>query len=108
MRCALVTGVQTCALPISLGLQQSCDFSIVGVGSEEYRRVVTASAWVFGIIATTGLLFQAQMARGYLLIALPVGLVGLLTGRHLLRRNLMKKRLQLGRASCRQTVSEFV
>ena len=32
------------------------------------------------------------MARGYLLIALPVGLVGLLIGRHLLRRHLAKKR----------------
>lgn len=79
---------------VALGLQQSWDFSVVGVGAEEYRRVVTASAWVFGVIATTGLLFQAQMARGYLLIALPVGLLALLTGRHMLRRNLMNRRLR--------------
>lgn len=78
----------------TLGLHQSWDFSIVGAGAEEYRRVVTACAWVFGIIASTGLIFQAQMARGYLLIALPVGLIALLAGRHLLRRNLAKKRLR--------------
>lgn len=79
---------------ITLGLQQSWDLSLVGVGTEEYRRVVTATAWVFGIIAAAGLVLQEQMARGYLVIALPVGLVGLLAGRHLLRRNLARKRVR--------------
>jgi exopolysaccharide biosynthesis polyprenyl glycosylphosphotransferase len=78
----------------TLGLQQSWDFSIVGAGSEEYRRVVTATAWVFGMIAAAGLIFQAQMARGYLVIALPAGLVLLVLGRHLLRRDLSKKRIR--------------
>lgn len=76
----------------TLGLQQSWDLTLVGVGAEEYRRVVTATAWVFGILAALGLLLNEQMARGYLVIALPVGLVGLIIGRHLLRRYLAKKR----------------
>jgi exopolysaccharide biosynthesis polyprenyl glycosylphosphotransferase len=76
----------------ALGFTQSHDLSLAGIGAEEYRRVMTATAWVFGIIAAGGLLLHEQMARGYLLIALPVGLVGLFTGRHLLRRNVAKKR----------------
>ena len=76
----------------ALGVQNSRDLTLVGVGTEEYRLVLTATFWVFGIIAGAGLVVREQMARGYLLIALPVGLTGLLVGRHLLRRYLAKKR----------------
>jgi exopolysaccharide biosynthesis polyprenyl glycosylphosphotransferase len=76
----------------ALDFAQSRDLSLAGIGGEEYRRVMTATAWVFGIIAAGGLLLNEQMARGYLLIALPVGLLGLFIGRHLLRRNVAKKR----------------
>ncbi|KRE26661.1 polyprenyl glycosylphosphotransferase [Mycobacterium sp. Soil538] len=76
----------------ALGLQESWDLSLTGIGSEEYRRVVTATAWAFGITAVTDLLLQLDLVRGYLAIALPVGLVGLLAGRHLLRRDLANKR----------------
>ncbi len=76
----------------ALSFVQSRDLSLAGIGVEEYRRVMTATAWVFGIIASVGLVLHSQIARGYLLIALPVGLVGLIIGRYLLRRNLAKKR----------------
>lgn len=76
----------------ALGLQQSWDLTLVGVGAEEYRRVMTATGWVFGGLAALGLLLQEQMARGYLVIALPVGLIGLIVGRHLMRRHLARKR----------------
>ncbi|MDH6196793.1 exopolysaccharide biosynthesis polyprenyl glycosylphosphotransferase [Mycobacterium frederiksbergense] len=76
----------------ALSWSESRDLSLVGVGSEEYRRVVSATAWVFGITAIGSLILQTQVSRGYLLIALPVGLVGLVMGRHLLRRGLGKRR----------------
>jgi exopolysaccharide biosynthesis polyprenyl glycosylphosphotransferase len=78
----------------ALGVQHSRDLTLVGVGVEEYRLVLIATLWVFGIVAAAGLLAREQMARGYLVIAFPVGLVGLLSGRHLLRRHLAKKRAQ--------------
>ncbi len=67
---------------IALGILQTWDLSLVGTGSEEYRRVVVATGWVCGVIAATALAFQLYpyIARGYLLIALPVGLLGLLCG----------------------------
>ncbi len=77
---------------VALGVVQSRDISLVGVGSEEYRRVVSATAWVFGLVAVCSLILQTQFSRGYLVIALPVGLVGLIAGRHFLRRNLGKRR----------------
>jgi exopolysaccharide biosynthesis polyprenyl glycosylphosphotransferase len=77
---------------IGLGIVQSRDISLVGVGSEEYRRAVSATAWVFGLIAVGSLILQTQVSRGYLLIALPVGLAALILGRHLLRRDLGKRR----------------
>lgn len=76
----------------ALGFVQSRDLSLVGVGWEEYRRVINATAWVFGVIAAGGLLLHEQIARGYLLIALPFGLLALISGRCLLRRHLAKKR----------------
>lgn len=77
---------------VMLGVRQSRDLSMVGVGSEEYRRVWEATAWVFGIVAAVGLLANEQIARGYLLIVFPVGLLTLTIGRHLLRRSLARQR----------------
>lgn len=77
---------------LALGVVQSRDVSLAGVGSEEYRRVVSATMWVFGLVAVCSLILQTDVSRGYLIIALPVGLGGLIIGRHLLRRNLGKRR----------------
>lgn len=78
----------------ALSWRETRDISLAGVGSEEYRRVVSATAWVFGLIAVGSLILQTQVSRGYLMIALPVGLIGLILGRHLLRRDLGKRRTQ--------------
>ena len=40
----------------ALGMQHSRDLTLVGVGAEEYRLVLTATFWVFGIIAAVGLM----------------------------------------------------
>jgi FlaA1/EpsC-like NDP-sugar epimerase len=54
---------------------------LVGTGLEEYRRVVAASFWTFGAIAIVTLLLKVDIARGYLAVALPVGVLGLLLSR---------------------------
>src|ERR1700745_4193286 len=55
----------------ALGMQHSRDLTLVGVGAQNYRLVLTATLWVFGIIAAAGLVAKEQMARGYLVIAFP-------------------------------------
>ena len=77
---------------VALGLQQSRDISLVGIGSEEYRRVVSATLWVFGLVAMSSVLFEAHMPREYVCISLVLGLIALVIGRHLVRRDLNKRR----------------
>lgn len=92
---AVYSAVLAVAWLAALGIQQAWDLGVVGTGSEEYRRSVIATAWVFGAIASTALVFQLYpyVARGYLLIALPTGLAGLLLARNLFRRSLARRRL---------------
>jgi exopolysaccharide biosynthesis polyprenyl glycosylphosphotransferase len=59
---------------------------IVGGGSEEFRRVWTATLSLFGGIAIVSTLFRLDIARGYLAIALPLGLVGLTATRFMARK----------------------
>ncbi len=59
---------------------------IVGAGVEEYRRVVSATLATIAVIAVALMIFRPEYARGYLAVAFPLGLVGLLLGRNLCRR----------------------
>jgi exopolysaccharide biosynthesis polyprenyl glycosylphosphotransferase len=68
----------------------------VGRGIEEYRRAVEASLWTFGAIAMAQLLFKIDIARGYLAVALPAGLIGLLVNRWLGRRLVARQRMAGG------------
>lgn len=63
-----------------------------GVGSSEYRRVVTATLMTFGIFAVVAFALRVNIGRGYLLIALPIGVTALLLGRYLWRHRLHSQR----------------
>ncbi|MDF2823711.1 MAG: exopolysaccharide biosynthesis polyprenyl glycosylphosphotransferase, partial [Mycobacterium sp.] len=65
---------------------------IVGSGIEEYRRVIGASFWTFGAIAIVTLLLKIDVVRGYLAVALPVGILGLVLGRLFWRGRLARRR----------------
>ncbi len=69
---------------------------VVGRGIEEYRRVVQGSLWTFVIIALAELLFKLELARGYLAVALPAGIFGLLLSRSLVRRHIARERVNGG------------
>jgi exopolysaccharide biosynthesis polyprenyl glycosylphosphotransferase len=58
---------------------------VIGAGLEEYRLVVSATVWTFGAIAIVTLLARVDVARGYLAVALPLGLLALLVTRNLRR-----------------------
>ncbi len=77
---------------LALELKQSRDISLVGIGTDEYGRVVSATFWVFGLIAVVSLLFKVHVPRSYLAIALLLGLSGLVLARHQLRRDLARRR----------------
>jgi exopolysaccharide biosynthesis polyprenyl glycosylphosphotransferase len=87
---------------------------VVGSGSEEYRRLVSATLRLFGFLAIASLIFQIEFARGYLAIALPLGLLGLMVSRLLWRLNARHRRdfgeygtsvLVVGRAEAAQAMA---
>ena len=64
----------------------------IGAGIEEYRRVVAASFWTFGAVAIAELLMKLEVSRGYLAVALPVGIIGLLVSRWQWRGYVVRQR----------------
>nr|WP_165137834.1 sugar transferase [Microbacterium amylolyticum] len=77
---------------IGLALNDTRSDRVIGVGSDEYRRIFDTSVMLFGIIAIFGFAFRVEIARGYLLIALPAGLGGLVLARYFWRIWLRKQR----------------
>lgn len=73
---------------IMLGAWNSRQTRVLGAGPDEYKRVAAASLWLFGLVAIFSYVFRLDTARGYVGVALPVGLVGLLLGRWLIRQHL--------------------
>lgn len=73
---------------VMLGAWNSRQTRILGSGPDEYKRVAAASLWLFGLVAIVSYVLRVDTARGYVGVALPVGLLGLLMGRWLIRQHL--------------------
>lgn len=65
---------------------------VIGLGSTEFIRIATASFRLFGVIAIVAFLFRIDLARGFLLISLPAGILVLLLERWLWRQWLRMQR----------------
>jgi exopolysaccharide biosynthesis polyprenyl glycosylphosphotransferase len=78
----------------ALVLFRSREPRAVGTGVEEFRRVARACTALFGTVAIVSFLLKLEVARGYLAVALPLGLLSLLLTRWLWRRWLEKQRAQ--------------
>ncbi len=82
-----------------LGMWDSRAPRILGAGLDEYKRVTNASLWLFGAIAIFSYAFQIDVARSYVALALPVGVIGLVAGRWVLRQHLSLDRANGGSTS---------
>lgn len=76
----------------ALGINGVWDKKILGSGPSEYRRIMQASLYLFGFIAILSYLGRADIARGYLAMALPLGLFGLFGARWVWRQLLREYR----------------
>lgn len=83
-----------------LSLIDSRSERVIGNGNTEYLRIVDASVRLFGIIAIVAFLLRVDVARGFLLISLPAGILVLVLERWLWRQWLISKR-QAGQYSAR-------
>ncbi|MBO0896448.1 sugar transferase [Arthrobacter sunyaminii] len=84
----LLSGVWWCML----GLWGSRETTFMGHGTEEYKRLLSASFWLFGLVAVVSYIFQLETARGYVALALPAGVLSLLVARVLVRSYLRSER----------------
>lgn len=75
-----------------LGAAQTRSIRVVGIGTSEYARVVNVSLAIFSAAVVVFFLLKLDVARGYLLTAIGLGTLALLTSRWLWRRWLMKQR----------------
>lgn len=71
---------------------RSRDLRILGVGIAEYRKVISASLFSFGSLAIVFLILKLEVARGFFILTLPLGLVGLVISRYLWRLWLARQR----------------
>lgn len=88
---------------LTLSVARTRDARIIGSGADEYARVARATVLVFGWVAIVSLLFKWDASRGFLAIAFPLGLFGLLMGRRSWRLWLARERHR-GRAHSRVLV----
>ncbi|WP_197382496.1 sugar transferase [Mycolicibacterium mengxianglii] len=88
----------------ALSINHSRSPRIIGSGAEEYRRVLLATLTVFGGVAIGSMLFKLDIARGYLMIALPAGIAFLILFRWIARRAVGRARAKYGRCITRVLV----
>lgn len=74
--------------------------NVLGTGADEYKRLVTASMWLFASVAIFSYALRIDTARGFVGLAFPAGIVALISGRWLVRQHLAIDR-KLGRSSSR-------
>lgn len=88
----LISAALTCGWLLVLSIFDTRDPKIIGLGPDEYKRVVNATFATFGALAIIAFLMKSQIGRGYLLIALPIGLLLLLVSRWVWRKRLHQQR----------------
>lgn len=77
---------------LMLGFWGTRESMILGSGSEEYKRVVAAGVWLFGAVAVVSYALRIDTARGFVGLAFPAGVLGLLAARWILRQHLALER----------------
>lgn len=85
---------------ILLGVLGSRGHRVIGAGSQEYKLLSNAAVRLFGAFAIVAFLFKVDFARGYILIAFPLGLLVLIVSRWIWRQWLSVQR-QRGNYSSR-------
>ncbi len=79
---------------VFLSLVGSRSARVVGHGSEEYAIIALATFQLFGLIAIISMLAHIELSRGYLAIALPLGVIGLMFNRRYWRRKTSRRRVR--------------
>lgn len=90
---ALLTAVLPVAWVATAAFLRAYEARFLGTGPEEFRRVVTTAAALMIAIAVVSYATRTEVARGYVLVAVPAAMLLSLLGRHAARRWLLRRRL---------------
>ncbi|WP_260405837.1 sugar transferase [Microbacterium sp. G2-8] len=77
---------------LALAVADTRSDRVVGIGAAEYQRVFNSSVMLFGLLAIAAFLLRVEASRGYLLLALPAGVLLLVFGRYMWRVWLRRQR----------------
>jgi exopolysaccharide biosynthesis polyprenyl glycosylphosphotransferase len=103
-RLAIPSGGQGSARQTALGLviavawiaaleaYRTRDPKVLGIGAEEYKRVVSASLRVFGFLGVAALVLKIESASTFVLVSLPLGVTMLSLNRWAFRRWLERQK----------------
>lgn len=89
---ALVAGTIAVGWSLSLAVAGAYGTRHLGTGPDEYKRVAVGTLRLWALVAIGCYAAKLQVARGFVVIALPLGLVLLLAGRTAARRGLVAAR----------------
>ena len=86
----------TCAIPLlwaaAIALAGGYDPRFIGVGSDEFRRILNAGVSLTAIVAIVSYAFKLNVARGYVALAMPSATLLDLVMRYWLRKHLHRMR----------------
>ena len=77
---------------VALSAVDAYDTRVLGVGADEYQRVARAVLMLFAVVGFGSYALRLNVARGYVVIALPLAALLSILGRHLVRRGLHRAR----------------
>lgn len=81
-----------CLWIICLRLTKAYDYRILGFGPLEYSSVAKGTFYAFSVLGLVSYLFALPIARGYVLLGLPLGLGLLVVSRWLWRKYVVRRR----------------
>jgi exopolysaccharide biosynthesis polyprenyl glycosylphosphotransferase len=78
---------------IALLLAGAYDARFIGVGSDEFRRILNAGICLTAVVAFVAYATKTDVARGYVIVALPCTVISDLIARYALRKRLHRMRV---------------
>src|SRR5690606_32616999 len=75
---------------VAMAIHRGYDTRLLFVGNDAYQRVLRAGLSLTAAVAVGSYAFQAQIARGYVLVAIPTAVLASVTMRYLMRQRLTR------------------
>lgn len=88
----LLTAIFPVAWATSMLFCRTYEHRFLGVGSEEYRRVIVSGLIVSSVISTASYAMKLELARGFVLLALPLATILTVICRYVARKQLHRVR----------------